>query len=513
MSTVATPPAIDSKSYADLLSHLRHAATVDSVRALLSWDQESLMPVKASDLRADQLSWLARQAHEMKTDPALGDLIGACEADSAVTSDPDEAANLREIRRDYDKATKLPADLVAEFTEASSKSMTVWREARQKNDFAMFKPWLTKMIDLCRRKAECWGAPDGGELYDALIDEFEPDARAAEIDAIFTPLRNELSSLIAHVQETGHTPDRRLREVDLPVHAQEAFNRKMAVAVGFDEEAGRLDTSTHPFSEPIGPGDTRMTTRYSRTSFLEALLATLHETGHSNYEQGLPKGTRFGQPLGESVSLGIHESQSRLLENQVGRGMPFWRWAIEQAREHFGAPMARYSAEDAFCACNGVTPSFIRVESDETTYPLHVMLRFDAERLIFKGELAVDDIPAWWNDRMKRDLGIDVTEHRLGCMQDVHWSMGIFGYFPTYVLGTLHSAQMWEVIQRDIPQVEERFEQGDFAPLTAWLRENVHSLGRRYKANELIERISGNPLSADAFMKYLKAKIQPLYGL
>jgi carboxypeptidase Taq len=513
MTSAPASPAVASKPYTDLKKRLKEAAVIDSVRALLSWDQEALMPAKAATLRGEQLAWLARQVHERKTDPAVGDLISACEDDADVMGDPDEAANMREIRRDYEKATKLPSDLVAELTEVTTHSMTVWRDARAKSDFSIFKPWLSKVTALVQKKAECYGAPEGGELYDALIDEYEPGAKGAEIEAVFTPLRERLIDIIARAKASGHTPNERMRKVDLPVEQQEAFNRKLAKALQFDDDAGRLDQSTHPFSEPIGPGDTRMTTRYTRTSFLEGMLATIHETGHSNYEQGLPKETRFGQPLGEAVSLGIHESQSRMRENQVGRSLPFCNWMVREARAFFGAPMDSYSGDDAYSAVNTVKPSFIRVEADETTYPLHVMLRFDAERAIFRGDLSLDDIPQWWNERMKRDLGLDVPDDRRGCLQDVHWSMGIMGYFPTYVLGTLNAAQMWDVLCKDVPGVDGQIEKGDFAPLTAWLRENVHSLGRRYRPGELIERISGRPLSAEPFLNYLQAKVGPLYGI
>jgi carboxypeptidase Taq len=510
---MTTSPITDSIAYTELTSRLREAGTVGSIQALLSWDQEVLMPDKAAASRADQLAWLARTHHEKKTDPALADLIASCEHDERITGDPREAANLREIRRDYDRATKLPADLVGEITRATSSAMHTWREARVKSDWAMFRPALERVVDLHRRKAECYGAPEGGVLYDALVEDFEPGMTSAEIGAIFTPLRERLREFIGTVTSSSTKPPEPLRHVRLPVDRQVVYNNLVAVALGFDDKAGRLDTSTHPFSEPIAPGDTRMTTRYTEDTFLEGLLATIHETGHSVYEQQLPKDERFGQPLGEAVSLGIHESQSRLLENQVGRSRAFWRWALPKAQEIFGEPMTAVTLDDAVGSANRVVPSFIRVEADETTYGIHVMLRFDIERMLFAGDLSVADIPAYWNERMQADLGVTPPDDRRGCLQDIHWSMGALGYFPTYLLGSLHACQMWEVIHRDLPDLDESMAKGDFTPLIAWLKEHVHSLGRQHRAGDLIERISGKPLSADPFMAHLEAKVGPLYGL
>jgi len=506
-------PSSDCIAYTELTGRLREAGVIDSIRSLLSWDQEVLMPDKASASRADQLAWLARTHHEKKTDPALGDLIASCEDDDRVTGDPREAANLREIRRDYDRATKLPADLVGEITRATSGAMHAWREARLKSDFAMFRPWLERIVDLHRRKAECYGAPRDGVLYDALIEDFEPGMTSAEIGAIFTPLRERLREFIGTVTSSSTKPPEPLRHIHLPVPQQVTFNTLVASALGFDAQAGRLDTSTHPFSEPIAFGDTRMTTRYTEDTFLEGLLATIHETGHSIYEQQLPKEERFGQPLGEAVSLGIHESQSRMLENQVGRSRAFWIWALQQAKEIFGEPMNAITLDDAVGSANRVVPSFIRVEADETTYGMHVMLRFDIERKLFAGDLEVADIPVFWNERMQADLGVTPPDDRRGCLQDIHWSMGAIGYFPTYLLGSLHATQMWEVIGRDLPSLDDSMATGDFTPLIAWLKEHVHALGRQYRAADLIERISGKPLSADPFMSHLEAKVGPLYGL
>jgi carboxypeptidase Taq len=299
----------------------------------------------------------------------------------------------------------------------------------------------------------------------------------------------------------------------VPVAAQAALNRSVAARMGFDFEAGRLDVSTHPFCEGIGPGDTRLTTRYREDEFTDALSSTMHEAGHGLYEQGLPKEAEFGQPLAEATSLGIHESQSRLWENLVGRSRAFWEWAQPRAAEALGAPLAGVSADDLFRAVNRVRPNLIRVDSDEATYNLHIMLRFDLERALLDGDLRVTDLPGAWNERMSTDLGLAVPNDRLGCLQDIHWSMGAVGYFPTYTLGNLYAAQIWDAATRELPGLEEEMRSGDFSSLLGWLRRNIHVFGRQFTAAQLCERATGSPLSAEPFLEYVEAKFGALYGV
>jgi len=472
-----------------------------------------MMPRKAADARAEQLALMARLAHDRATAPRLGELLEQCEADLRLKSDPAAAANLREIRRDYDRARKLPADLVAELQETASRSLEAWKAARQAADFEAFEPWLRRLLELCRRKAHCYGAPPGGEPYDALLDEYEEGTTGAELEAIFGPLREELAPLIA--ETTSAIPRRRAeaRKQRFPVERQRALNLFVLERLGFDLEAGRFDVSVHPFSSGIGPGDARITTRYREADFPEALGSTIHEAGHGMYEQGLPRTEHWGQPLGEALGLGIHESQSRLWENHVGRSLPFWRWLLPQARRFLGAELDGLTPEDLHAEVNLVRPNPIRVESDEATYSLHIMLRFDLERAMFRGDLDPRDLPAAWNERIRDDLGIEIRDDAQGCLQDIHWSMGAIGYFPTYTLGSLYAAQFWEALCRDLGRVDEHVERGDFGPVLAWLRQRIHRHGRRYPAKELCRMLTGEPLGHRPLMRHLRAKLAPIYGL
>ncbi len=510
-----------SKSYVELAGLAREAAVLGSAANTLAWDQETMMPPAAAPLRADQLSALSAIVHERWTSPRIGELLSACADEAALRDDPDASANIREWKRDYDRARKVPTALVAEFAKTTSEAMEAWKHARASSKYTDFAPWLEKVVTLCKRKAECWGppsAPAGGgktTLYDALLDEFEPGMTEAQIEALFNPLRTRLTPLIASIaQAVAKKPvDESIHAVRVPLEQQKAFNGMVAMRLGFDTTGGRLDESAHPFSDGAGPGDTRMTTRYRHDHFMDALSSTLHETGHSLYEQGLDKWNRFGQPLAQAASLGIHESQSRMWENFVGRSRAFWEWALPEAKKVFAPALDKHSVEQAHRAANSVKPNFIRVDSDEATYNLHIMLRFDLERALFTGDLSVRDLPGAWNERIKKDLGLEVKEDRLGCLQDVHWSMGAIGYFPTYTLGNLYAGQMWGRITRDLPDLEIDVARGNFAPLLGWLREHVHTPGRRWSAPELCKRITGSALSHEPLMEVLDGKLKPLYGV
>ncbi len=516
----------------DLCTLTRSASTLSSVAQLLNWDQETYMPHAAAAHRAEQQSMLATLVHERRTSPKVGELISKCEGDKSLVGDPmaPTAAMVRELRRDYDLATKLPGDLVAEIALVGSQAQEVWKEARQKSDFNMFAPWLEKMMALARRKADCYGianGPDGkpGERYDALLNEYEPGMTAREIEAIFTPLRQRLTTFIAKVKASKNKPS------DAPLHSridqekQHKFGQFVIEAMGFDLKAGRLDVTTHPFCSGMAPGDTRLTTRYRDEKFTDALYGTMHEAGHGLYEQGLPKlGTLassnglsglplFGTPLSDSISLGIHESQSRMWENLVGRSRSFWEWALPHAQKIMGGDLTRYTVDDLFRAVNMVTPSFIRVEADEATYNMHVMIRFEIERALLAGTLQPREVPGVWNKKYKDYLGVDIPDDRRGCLQDVHWSFGLIGYFPTYTLGNLYAAQFWDTIRGQITDLDQQIKRGDFKALKSWLNTNIHAHGRRYRASDLCKMLTGNPLSADPFMRYLEGKVGPIYGV
>jgi carboxypeptidase Taq len=500
--------------YAQLLAELREIAVLGSINATLGWDQEVMMPPAAAELRGEQAALLSTLMHERRTSSALGDLIARCEGDAETMADPDAAANLRNLRHDYDRVTKLPTQLVREMAEVSTLSISRWREARENGDFAAFAPWLERLVRLNRDTAEALGVPDGGELYDALLENYEPGMRAAELDRVFGELRTGLVPLIRELREEGTRPDTAWMDMPLAVDAQVAFNRSVVERMGFDFSGGRLDVSTHPFCESAGPGDTRMTTRYEEKQLLSALHGTMHETGHGLYEQGLPKAERFGQPLAEAASMGIHESQSRMWENLVGRSRPFWEWALPELQRQVGAPaVAALDIDTVYGGLNVVEPGLIRIESDEATYNLHIMLRFDLERALLRGDLSVADLPGAWNERMRADLGLEVPSDKEGVLQDIHWSMGAIGYFPTYTLGNLYAAQLWDALSRDLPDLDDQLRRGEFGGLLGWLRTHVHAHGRRYTAPELCQRATGRPLSHEPLLRYLEGKLRPVYGL
>jgi len=507
-------------SYADLCALGRERATLHSVAALLGWDQETYMPPAGGAARADQQALLAGLLHERATDPRVGDLLIACEGGGL---DDRQAACVREIRRDYERATRLPRSLVEELARAGSGAQEAWKAARRDNDFAAFAPWLTRMVELSRQKATCLGFGEGGEAYDALLDEYEPGATAAQIESVFTPLGRALAELVGEIADAPSPPDDAPLTVHAPTAAQDALGRHVLGAIGFDLAAGRLDVTTHPFCEGLAPGDTRLTTRYDEAYWPGALFGTMHEAGHGMYEQGLPKSAThagpegedvplFGTPLADAISLGIHESQSRMWENFVGRSHAFWRWLLPEAGRLVPA-LGDHDVDAVYRAVNIVRPTLIRVEADEGTYNLHVMLRFELERAMIAGDLAVADLPGAWNERFEQLLGLAVPDDARGCLQDVHWSFGLFGYFPTYTLGNLYAAQLWEAISTANPDLDAQLASGSFAPLRGWLNEHVHAHGRRYRAWELCERVTGRPLEARPLLDWLSGKLRAVHGL
>jgi carboxypeptidase Taq len=503
-----------SNAYEELITRIREVGILSSTGGLLSWDQETHMPPGGVEHRSKQMSQIAKLAHQWGTDPRIGELIAECEADKELTSDPssDAGANLRELRKRYDRATKLPDDLVAERAQTRAIATHHWQEARQKADFDLFHPWLEKNIALARRTAECYGWADGEEPWDALAEGYESGMRAKGVEEVFTPLRDQLQALIADLVAGPKTPSSEFAKVKLPIDAQKAFVRDVIDAMGFDFSRGRIDDSTHPFCGGTCVDDVRLTNRFRDDGLVDSLGGGMHEAGHGLYEQGLPAEHDL-TPLGSAVSLGIHESQSRMWENFVGRSEAFWRWAHPRVQETFGSAVAHLSGRDMYEAMNQVEPSFIRVEADEATYNLHIMVRFELERVLMNGELDAKDLPLEWNRRYKEYLGVDVSNDALGCLQDIHWSGGSFGYFPTYTLGNLYAAQIFEKVLDDIPTLYDSFAKGDFSPLKTWLNENIHTHGSRYEAAELCERATSEPLSAEPLLRHLEGKLRPLYGV
>ncbi len=499
------------QAYAELIRRVREAALLESCANVLGWDERTYMPRQGSAHRAEQMALLARLGHEMFTAPQIGELLAAVESSPVVKeADSEPAANVRDLRRQYDRAVKLPNSLVEELARVTTRAQQVWQEARAASDFNAFAPWLEKVVGLEREKARAIGYRT--TPYDALLDEYEPGATTAEITRLFADLRKDLASLVGAITTSGGKAPREILEREYPVEQQKAFAQAAAAAIGFDFEAGRLDPTTHPFCSGIGPGDCRLTTRYNPRHFSESFFGTLHEAGHGIYEQNLPA-DHFGTPCGSACSLGIHESQSRLWENFVGRSRPFWKHFLPRARKLFPGALAGVSLDDFYFAANDVRPSFIRVEADEATYNLHIIVRFELEQALVGGDLAPRDVPGAWDEKYEQALGIRPPNAAKGCLQDIHWSMGGLGYFPTYTLGNLYAAQLMEQARQDLPGLEDEFSRGAFGRLKGWLNEKVHWAGRRWPAAVLCERVTGRPLSHKPLLDYLRGKYAPLYRL
>ncbi len=498
-------------AYQELIARFREARLLDSVGAVVAWDQHTYMPPAGAGHRAEQMGLLAKLGHRMLTDPRVGELLAALDGSPALRDpDADATVNVREIRRFHDRAVKMPAALVEEIARVTSQAQNVWAEARRKSDFAAFAPWLGKVVALKRQEAQAVGYKQSP--YDALLDEYEPGATAAEVARVFAELRAALVPLVAAIIATGKRPRAEVLAREYPVERQHVFGQAAAAAIGFDFRAGRLDTTVHPFCQGVGPGDVRLTTRYSARELSQGFFGILHEAGHGLYEQGLAA-EHFGTPRGMAVSLGIHESQSRLWENQVGRSRPFWEHFFPRARQTFPGTLDDVSLDDFVFAINDVERSFIRVEADEATYNLHILLRFELEQALLTGVLEPAGVPAAWNAKFKELFGLTPPDDARGCLQDIHWSMGGLGYFPTYTLGNLYAAQMMEQARADLGDLDGDFRRGEFGRLKGWLNEKVHRPGQRYRPHDLIRHVTGRPLSHQPLLTYLRRKYGPLYGI
>ena len=509
-----TATSSTTAAYDELMSIVRDANLLHATGSILGWDQEVFMPKRGVEYRGRQLAQLARLEHERLTDPRVGELIAACESDDAVTGEhgTPSSVNIRELRRSYDRRTKLPAELVEEEATLASRGQHTWAEARKSADFDQFAPVLEQIVDLLRRKADCYGWAAGGEPWDALAEDYEPGCTAAQVETVFTPLRDRLQSFLQELMGSSTKPSNAFNEVPLPIPAQQEFVKFVSKAIGFDYDRGRLDTSTHPFCSGSHCNDVRLTTRFHESNVNDALGSTMHEAGHGIYEQGLPE-AHIDEPMGSAVSLGIHESQSRLWENQVGRSRAFWEWCHPKLKEHFGNALDHLDLDTLYGGVNIVKPDFIRVEADEATYNMHIMIRFEMERAILNGDLSVRDIPGAWNQKYKDYLGLDVPNNAKGCLQDIHWSMVAMGYFPTYTLGNLYSAQFFAKASEELGDLDDQFRRGEFSNLKRWLGEKIYSQGQRFRAADLCEVVTGKPLSADPLMSYLEGKLRPLYGI
>jgi carboxypeptidase Taq len=506
-------PMSDAHSdYQALIAELKQITLLNSISGLLGWDERTYMPPGGSGLRAEQSSMMARMSHERFTSPHIGDWLASVES-SKLVRDPlgDAAVNVRETRRNYDRARRVPGELVQEMAHTEVLSQQAWAEAKRRSDFPAFKPWLEKILLLKRRQAACL-SEGKGSLYDALLEDYEPGETADHLRTVFADLREPLVQLVNAVEASDRKPPVHILERRFPAAKQEQLARMASEAVGFDFSRGRLDVSVHPFCGGCGPTDVRITTRYDDSYFGDAFFGVLHESGHGMYVQGLPP-EHYGTPRGSDLSLGIHESQSRLWENLVGRGRAFWRFFFPKAQAIFPESLADVSPDDFYFAINDVQRSLIRTESDEFTYNLHIVIRFELEQSLLSGDLPVADLPAAWAEKMRKYLGITPPDDARGCLQDVHWSGGGIGYFPTYTLGNLYAAQFFQTARRELPELDDSFARGDFRPLLDWLRRNIHSQGQKFTPSQLVRRVTGKDLSAHALLAHLRGKAEELYGV
>ena len=491
--------------------YARETQLLESSLATLEWDQQTYIPVKANDYRSDQIAYIAKLLHERKTSASFGDDLAELTS-VAKDQDPhsDAATIARMLNKSYQRQVKLPADLVEALARACSKGQQVWVEARKNDSFADFEPTLTEVVKLKCEEAEAVGYQE--DAYDALLDEYEPGMKTSELKPILENFRADLVPLVDAIRGSQKQAPIELVQRQFPAHLQEELGMYAATKIGFDFDRGRLDKTAHPFCTDLGPNDCRITTRYDESFFSSAFFGILHEAGHGIYEQGL-RTDQYGLPTGRYVSLGIHESQSRLWENQVGRSRAFWEGMLPKAKEVFSGTLDDVSLDDWYFALNNVKPSLIRVEADEATYNLHIIIRFELEQEIFSKQLSVKDLPEAWNAKYESYLGIRPPSAADGVLQDVHWSAGLFGYFPTYSLGNLFGAQLFKKAQSVLGDLDEAFRKGEFDELRSWLTAHVYQHGQNYTAMELVENATGEPLSHAPLIEHLSSKLSPLFGL
>ena len=490
----------DLTVYNQVIDQAKNIRTLETILELLTWDQETIMPPAGNGHRSEQKAQLAGIIHEKKSCPSYFEQIRSLAA--CTTLDADTTILMKRLYRDVSLARKLPTPFVQIFSRASSEAFEAWQNARRQNSWVIFEPHLTKLVELSRQKAEYLGYKD--HPLDALLDEYEPEATTAEINVLFSSLKTKLQSLLKEIKESPQYGKRRT-PISSTSSDQLSICRDIVSLIGFDWNKGRIDTSEHPFSTGIHPTDTRITIRRHSNDLLDQVMSAMHEAGHSFYERGLDP-NHFGTPLAESASLSIHESQSRLWETVIGRSRPFIGNLFTILQRHYQNSPPFSSQEDLYTELNRVECSFIRTQADEVTYPLHVILRFEIEKELIDGSLSVHDVPQRWNDGMKDLLGIIPANDTEGCLQDVHWSMGSFGYFPTYTLGSLYAVCFYEAMKKEIPTIEELLRKGTFAPIHAWLHDHVWSHGRRFLSRELVTKALGRSPTEDDYINYLRAK-------
>ncbi len=495
----------------ELKTRLAEVSDLGHASAVLGWDQQTYMPPGGGMARAQQLSLLRRLTHEKFTDDAVGHLLEELHADMAsLPYDSDDASLIRITKRDYDKARKVPAALVAEIAQASAQAFQAWQKAKPASRFADFAPFLQKNLDLKKQMAECLGYTD--RIYDPLLDQFEPGMTTAHVERIFADVRNEIVPLVHAIAKKPNAVDDKFLHQKFPEQKQWDLGIAAVTLMGYPFERGRQDRAPHPFTTTFARDDVRITTRFIPNFFNAALFATMHEGGHALYNLGTrPELERT--PLAGGASLGVHESQSRMWENLVGRSRAFWKFFMPRAKAAFPKQFQGIGAEKMYRAVNRVQPSLIRVEADEVTYNLHIMIRFELENALLENRVAVKDLPDAWNAKMQEYLGITPPNDEAGVLQDIHWSYGTFGYFPTYALGNFFAAQLFDQIRKDMPDLDARIERGDLKSLLDWLSVNIHTHGRKFTLDELAIKVTGEALQTRSFIAYLKTKFGDIYGI
>lgn len=499
-----------SEKMQQLKTLLAEVSDLNAIQALLGWDQQTYMPQGGGAARGNHLATIGKISHEKFTSDEIGKVLGDLEKElDGAEPDSDDARLLTVTRHDYDKATRVPSEFVAEFALVTSKAFEAWVEARRKSDFSIFRPHLEKVVELNQRFVSFF--PPADHPYDVLLDQFERGMKTADVKAIFNALRPQQVELLKAIAERQQVDDAFLH-VAYDDQKMWDFSETIAGKFGYDWQRGRQDKSAHPFTTEFSINDVRITTRYEDDNPTNLLFSTMHEAGHALYEQGCNLAYER-TPLRGGASLAVHESQSRMWENLVGRSLPFWEHFYPEFQQLFPAQVGNVDLQTFYKGINKVQPSLIRVNADEATYNMHIMLRLELEIGMMEGTVQVKDLPEIWDTKMDEYLGIVPPDDARGVLQDVHWSGGMLGYFSTYALGNLISAQLWEKINADIPDLDEQFCRGEFGALLAWLREKIHVHGRKYEPQELVQRVTGSKINSDAYVRYLKQKFGKIYGL
>lgn len=500
MATVEKFKALDEK-----ITHF------NSISGLLAWDQKVIAPKKGRPAFAKAFGTLRTEAFKLTVSEQMGELLSILSTtEAAEYLDEVTKAQVRERKASYERSKSIPAEMIKDFSILTSEANDAWEEAREKNDFDRYLPYLEKIIDFKRKAVEIYGYEK--HPYDALLSEYEPGLTVEKLDPLFVKLRESSTDLLRRIQNSPYRPSPEVFDQPFSVEKQKEFNRYLLPLLGFDMEAGRLDETVHPFAQSVNPGDVRITTRYLENHVLSAIFGTIHEAGHGIYDQNINPDFE-GTVIQDGASFGIHESQSRFLENMVGRSRQFWKYFYPALQEHFPEQLNNLDLDDFYRAVNAVQPSFIRVEADELTYNLHIMVRYEIEKALMAGEIDAKDLPAIWNEKMTEYLGITPASDSEGVLQDIHWSFGGLGYFPSYSLGNLYAAQILNKVKQDLPDFYDSIEEGNFSLIQQWLKENIHRYGMLYTPNELIVMATGEELNAEYLVEYLEEKYSRIYKL